>query len=122
MIAKLTDPWLEARFTTKTDETGHDTTDELDGADGLILWCPCGYGKPEFPLGGARPHAVIVSFANPRNAPVAPPKAGSQSRHGGPSRWTIDSGTGLSDLTLSPSVAVGTPECWHGYIRDGVVS
>jgi hypothetical protein len=30
-------------------------------------------------------------------------------------------GTGLSDLTLSPSVDVGEPSCWHGFIRNGEV-
>ena len=98
---KLTDPWFEAEFLTKTTAKGHWKQDELEGADGVIFWCPCGYGKPEFPLDGARPHAVIVSFANPRNAPVAPPDAGSQSRGSGPSRWVM-SGTGLHDLTLKP--------------------
>ena len=124
MIAKLSDPWFEARFTTKTTNTGHRYIDTLDGADGIWLWCPCGYGKPEFPLDGGRPHAIIVSFANPINAPVAPPDSGSQSRpdpvtglcH--PTRWTI-SGTGLDDLTLSPSVDV---ICWHGYITNGEIS
>jgi Family of unknown function (DUF6527) len=120
MIARLTDPWFAARFVTETTALGHRYTDSLDGADGVCFWCPCGYGRPEFPLDGARPHAVIASFANPRGAPAAPPDAGSHSRDGKPSRWTM-SGTGLADLTLSPSVDVGTPSCWHGWIVNGEV-
>ena len=109
MIAKLTDPWFEARFMAGTTARGHHYVDTLDGADGVLLWCPCGYGKAEFPIDGGRPHAVMVSFANPRGCGPAPADAGSQSRNGGPSRWTMI-GTGLHDLTLSPSVAVG-PAC-----------
>lgn len=121
MIAKLSDPWFEARFVTDTTARGHRYVDTLDGADGVLFWCPCGYGKTEYPLDGARPHAVMVNFANPRGCAPAPPDAGSRSRGGGPSRWTM-SGTGLHDLTIQPSVAVGTPECWHGWITNGDVS
>jgi hypothetical protein len=121
MIARLDDPWFDAAFLAETTATGHREIDTLEGADGVFFWCPCGYGKPEFPLGGGRPHGVIVSFANPRGAPVAPPDAGSQSRNGGPSRWQM-SGDGLVNLTLSPSIAVGTPECWHGFIQNGIVT
>ncbi len=95
--------------------------ENIKGADGLLFWCPCGYGKPEFPIDGARPHGVVVSFANPIDAPPVPPDAGSMNREGKPSRWVV-SGTGLHDLTLSPSIAVGAnPECWHGWIQNGKV-
>jgi len=120
MIARLTDPWFEAEFLANTTATGHRSQDSIDGADGVFFWCPCGYGKPEYPIEGGRPHGVIVSFANPRGCSPAPPDAGSRSRTGGPSRWTM-SGTGLNDLTLSPSVDVGTPSCWHGWIQNGEV-
>jgi hypothetical protein len=127
MIARLDDLWFEAEFITKTTKTGHWHHDKLDGADGLLFWCPCGYGKSEFPLDGGRPHAIIISFANPINASVVPSDAGSQSRpdpvtgqcH--PSRWMV-SGTGLNDLTLSPSVNNGNDSCWHGYITDGIIT
>lgn len=121
MIARLSDPWFDAKFIKGTTSRGTEYTDQLDGADGVWFWCPCGYGKSEFPLDGGRPHAVQVSFANPRGCAPAPADAGSQSRNGGPSRWTM-SGTGLHDLTLTPSVAVGTPECWHGHITNGEIS
>jgi len=34
------------------------------------------------------------------------------------------SGTGLHDLTLSPSVDVGSKnsKCWHGWIKEGNVT
>lgn len=122
MIARLSDPWFAVRFMTKTTAKEWYHHDTLEGADGIEFWCPCGYGKPEFPLEGARPHGVIVSFANPRGVPPAPADAGSQSRNGGPSRWTLaNESTGVDNLTLTPSIAVGRPECWHGYITNGEV-
>lgn len=122
MIARLTNPWFSAGFIRNTTAKGTYYGDLLNivGADGVRFWCPCGYGKPEFPIDGARPHMVEVSFANPIGCQPAPADAGSQSRNGGPSRWQM-TGTGLDDLTLSPSVAVGPPECWHGYITNGEV-
>jgi hypothetical protein len=121
--ASLLDPWFEAQFYGQaTDYSHREQGGELDGAQGLFLWCPCGYGRPEFPLEGSRPHAIIVPFANPRNAPVLPENHGPVSRDGTKRpRWTM-SGTGLGDLTLSPSIDVGTPSCWHGHIRKGEVT
>lgn len=120
-MPRLSDPWFDAKFLKDTTSKGMTYTDDLVGADGLFLWCPCGYGKPEFPLEGGRPHGIYVHFSNPRGCSPAPADAGSQSRNGGPSRWVIDSGSGIADLTLSPSIAIGTLECWHGYIKAGEV-
>lgn len=36
----------------------------------------------------------------------------------GPGRWVV-SGTGLDDLTLSPSIALS---CWHGFVTKGEVT
>jgi hypothetical protein len=127
MIAKLTDPWFEAEFYGNVGKSGlgrdsWQRQDGIDGAQGIVLWCPCGYGKPEFPLDGARPHALIIPFANPRNAPPVPPDHGPVSMDGSHRpRWQM-SGTGLADLTLTPSVNVGNPSCWHGFITNGIVS
>jgi len=118
MIARFDDPWFEAKFVKDTTARGCTYTDSIDGADGVQFWCPCGYGKPEFPLDGGRPHAVRVSFANPRGCAPVPDDAGSQGRVGKPSRWVV-SGTGFHDLTLSPSIDVG---CWHGHVTNGVVT
>lgn len=39
-----------------------------------------------------------------------------------PGRWAA-SGTGLSDLTLSPSVHLSGPGCgWHGFVTNGEVT
>lgn len=118
---RLNDPWFEARFLRTNVDDSHVYLDSLEGADGIFFWCPCGYNKPDYPLDGARPHGVIVNFANPRGVPPAPEHTGSRSRDGRPSRWTM-SGTSLEDLTLHPSVDVGTPSCWHGWIRNGEVT
>ena len=118
-MPRLSDPWFEAQFCRKTTAQGFELADELEGADGVQFWCPCGYGKPEFPLDGGRPHAIIVTFSNPRGCDPAPADAGSRSAGGGPSRWTMR-GTGIHDLTLEPSIAVGGG-CWHGYVTNGEV-
>ena len=88
-------------------------------AQGVMLWCPCGFNKPEYPLAGGRPHAVIVPFNGlPLPADFGPQNS---SNPAGPRpRWSA-SGTDLNDLTVNPSVAVGTPECWHGWIKNGEV-
>jgi hypothetical protein len=124
MIALLIDPWFEAKFYGRVSAAGECWhLDGIDGAQGVQLWCPCGYGKPEYPLDGGRPHACRVPFANPRNAPMLPPDHGPQ-RTGDPTgprpRWQM-AGTGLGDLTCAPSIAVGSPECWHGFIVNGEV-
>lgn len=124
MIALLTDPWFDAEFYGKATEDGGHTTQgsSIEGAQGLFLWCPCGYGKPEYPMEGGRPHGVLVPFNNPRNAPPLPANHGPQSRHNPEvrPRWVMG-GTGLHDLTCTPSIAVGWPECWHGWIKQGIV-
>lgn len=121
---KLTDPWFDAKFIGgySADGKSHHELPSIEGAQGVFFWCPCGYGKPEFPIDGGRPHGVEVLFANPRNAPPPPPDAGPHSKSD-PSvhpRWTM-SGSSLDDLTCAPSVDVGNPSCWHGYITNGEV-
>ncbi len=122
-MARLTDEWFDASFYGEASALGHRYLPSIEGAQGVQFWCPCGYGKAEFPLEGGRPHAVMVPFSNPRNAPELPADHGPHSRSD-PNhhpRWTM-AGTSLEDLTTTPSVAVGTPECWHGYITNGEVS
>jgi hypothetical protein len=124
MIALLTDPWFDAEFYGKVTEAGSFTMqgEDINGAQGLFLWCPCGYGDPAFPIEGGRPHGLLVPFSNPRNALVPPANHGPQSRND-PNmrpRWIMN-GSSLHDLSLAPSIAVGTPECWHGFITNGIV-
>lgn len=124
-MPRLSDEWFEAKFYGEADAKGLRYLPSIEGAQGVLFWCPCGYGKPDFPLEGGRPHAVMVPFRNPRNAAELPPDHGptSAANPSGPRpRWLM-AGTGISDLDLSPSVAVGKdPECWHGYIRNGEVT
>ena len=121
-MPRLTDPWFRALFISDVDEYGsfhHGKVTTRAEAQGIMLWCPCGYGKPEFPLDGGRPHAVIVPFRGivvPEN--FGPLSTGNLT--GPRPRWDA-SGTDLNDLTVIPSIAVGSPECWHGWIRNGEV-
>jgi Family of unknown function (DUF6527) len=131
----LTDPWFEAEFyggvfenrpCSETDPScchsvNHLTSGykrqggSIEGAQGIFLYCPCSFGVDK----GA--HGLLIPFSNPRNAPNVPEGHGPQSRDGKRRpRWTM-SGTGLADLSLAPSVAVGGPECWHGFITTGIV-
>ncbi len=118
MIARLTDPWFEAEFYSHATGTSHRRQGlSIEGAQGLFLFCPCRYGQTE------HAHCLIIPFANPRNAPPVPADHGPTSRDGSyRPRWTM-TGTGLGDLTLTPSVDVGSlPACWHGFITAGVVT
>lgn len=124
-MPKLTDPWFEAHFYGEITETSYHFLDSIEGAQGLWLWCPCGFGRLEFPLEGPRPHGVCVPFQNPRNALPCPPNHGPFSKKtGSHPRWTM-SGSSLEDLTLSPSIDVGggrgDTSCWHGFITGGEV-
>jgi uncharacterized protein DUF6527 len=116
MIARLDDPWFEAQFVGNAGASGHRRLSSIDGAQGIFLWCPCAYGND------ARAHGLIVPFANPRGAPVPPHNFGMRARGGGPPpRWQM-AGSGIADLSLSPSIDVGEPSCWHGFITNGVVT
>ncbi len=119
-MPRLTDAWFDAEFYGEaTAKTYRLQGVNIEGAQGLFLWCPCGFGKPAFPLEGARPHGVMIPFANPRNAPQLPEDHGPTNKGGTKHpRWTM-SGTGLGDLTLTPSVDVGNDSCWHGSITNG---
>jgi len=120
--AHLTDPWFEARFVRFwREDASYEETNGLEGAQALFLWCPCGYGKPQYPLEGARPHVVMIAFRNPIGAPTCTDQQCSRGRDGRPTRWNV-SGTSLEDLTLVPSIDVGRPSCWHGFITTGVVT
>ncbi len=126
-MPRLDDPWFDAVFygNVHADEQGrmtHTRQDGIEGAQGVEFWCPCGYADARYPLDGGRPHAVMVPFRNPRNAPQLPVDHGPQSKND-PSqhpRWEM-SGTGLHDLTISPSIDVGNPSCWHGHVTNGEV-
>lgn len=129
---RLTDPWFDAAFYTRVTPTGWSVRDgdrafTYAESQGVGFWCPCGYGKRDprtseelYPLdlslNKGRPHWVIVPFSNPPCGVALPSDHGPISRDGKTRpRWGV-SGSGLHDLTLTPSIDVGEPSCWHGYI------
>lgn len=102
---KLTD--LDASFIAWGGDPHHGNYIELpsmEGADGVTFFCPFGGDKA----------CSIVLWNHDVPASVEP----------GPGRWSM-MGTGLHDLTLSPSVNMSAGPCackWHGWIKDGVCS
>lgn len=84
--------------------------DAVAKAQGVMLLCPGCYVKNGGEVGT---HSIEVTF---RDRGV-PDHLGSHDRNGQPSRWAA-SGTGLRDLSLSPSVDCG---CWHGFIGSSGV-
>ncbi len=119
---RLTDTWFEAEFYGNATATSHRRQGgRIEGAQGVVLYCPCAYGRDE----GA--HGLMIPFANPRNAPQCPDGHGPVARKARPEdpdvhpRWTMQ-GSGLHDLTITPSVDVGSPSCWHGFITNGEVT
>jgi hypothetical protein len=134
---RLTDAWFEAGFYGEVDEKSW-RENHADGspmtfgeAQGLFLWCPCGYGlldkegKERYPLdlslNRGRPHGLLVPFINPPSGVRLPLDHGPVGKDGTHPRWSV-SGSSLEDLTISPSIAVGDPECWHGFIRNGEIT
>lgn len=80
----------------------------LADAQGVEFLCPkCANG-----------HHIAVAFAGRG----ALDHHGSRDSGGRPTRWQV-SGTGLGDLTLSPSVdcTASDPNCWHGFVTNGEI-
>lgn len=138
MIARLDDPWFEAGFICKAETDGsyrvhHEggSPIKFEESQGLRLWCPCGYGSKDsggetlYPLdlslNCGRPHGVLIVFANPPSGILPPISFGPTNKSGQTHpRWTVV-GNCLGNLTLSPSVDVGNPSCWHGFIQNGII-
>lgn len=93
---------------------------ELQGAQGVMFQCPkCAEGKEQGEEDGRRhykgAHYIVAWFANPVGAPVAPPEI----MPGITARWT-QSGSGLHDLSLTPSILLPGAGCqWHGFVTNG---
>lgn len=123
---------LDGQFWGQADEKGGSVRqDGIAGAQGVLFQCPtCAVGKERGEENGRRfirgAHYIRVPFANPRGARPAPAAAA------GKVRWKLVSGTGLDDLTLSPSINCNIPwrdpetgvehpsSCkFHGYVRNG---
>jgi hypothetical protein len=79
----------------------------LAEAHGIMFICPKG-------LAAGDAHSIMVFFAGSS----VPPRLGKNSK-GVTVRWTA-SGTGLADLTLTPSVQEESGAClWHGHVTNG---
>jgi len=92
---------LEPCFVVVT-EHGFRDVDSLTEAQGVCFECPQCHG-----------HSVLIWFRE-RGVPAG--------KTPGPGRW-MASGTGLDDLTLSPSINLTGPGCgWHGFVNGGQVT
>lgn len=85
----------------------------LADADGIMFLCPKSFAENKGPVGT---HSVLVFFEGSR-VPLDCKDLGRDS-HGNPARWKA-SGTGLHDLTLTPSILEGGSDCWHGFVTNG---
>jgi Family of unknown function (DUF6527) len=86
----------------------------LAAAQGIEFLCPVCFARNRGPVGT---HLIEVTFADRG----ARPEQGSHGRDGQPTRWVV-SGTGVADLTLTPSIDT-TPGCtWHGFVTNGQVT
>jgi hypothetical protein len=109
---KLTD--LDGQFVRYTGNGGSQDVATFAEAQGILFTCPSCYRKNGNSDVGV--HSVLVWFRDRGVPDDAVPK---------PARWAA-SGTGISDLTLSPSINLATDERsrdeWHGFITNGVVT
>lgn len=123
---------LDARFLGRVipaEKSAH-YQESLDGAQALMFQCPsCGAGLERGEEDGRRfirgAHYIKVCFSNPRGAAAAPVEYDDNPR------WTIEAGSSLDDLTLSPSINCDIPwknkegvehpsSCkFHGWVKNG---
>ena len=85
----------------------------LGGAQGVTFLCPKCFAANR---GSVGTHWCEVTFAGRGVLP----DQGSHNAAGEPVRWHV-SGTGLADLTLSPSILLQGGCNWHGHIERGEV-
>ena len=84
----------------------------LDEAQGLWFLCPVCFQRNG---GAVGTHLVETTFRDRG----ASDDEGSHGRDGTPSRWGV-SGSSFEDLTLTPSIDLGSGGCgWHGFITEG---
>jgi hypothetical protein len=101
---------LEPQFTRITSPGHYQDVERLEDAHGVMFLCPKCYAAN----GGAEgTHCVFVWFRD-RGVPAEETP--------GPGRWAV-AGTGIDDLTLSPSINLenlGHVGCgWHGFVING---
>lgn len=103
-MMKLTD--LSPEFMRTLDDADHRMCAcSFEAAQGVMFLCPACFKKNGGEVGT---HEILVWFAD---------KGVHESWSPTP-RWVM-TGTGMHDLTLSPSIDV--KGCWHGFIRQGEI-
>jgi hypothetical protein len=80
--------------------------ESFEKAQCIMFLCPHCFRKNGGPVGT---HQVLIWFEGRGVDPAYTPKP----------RWNVK-GTGLGDLTVSPSIRVHG--CWHGFITNGEVT
>jgi hypothetical protein len=97
-------------FVVAPDKSGFNRVDNVTQAQGVWFLCPKCFAENG---GNVGTHSVLIPFEN-RGVPAefCP----------GLPRWTLASGKGLTDLTVTPSILVGLPCGWHGFITNGDVA
>lgn len=87
------------------------TVGTLAEAQGVMFDCP---------VCESSGHSIMVGF---RDRGV-PPDQGTRDAAGNQTLWTVAGGTGLHDLTLTPSIdcTPSNPACWHGFITNGEIT
>lgn len=101
---KLAD--LKPQFMRTVDYYTVHSVDTLEEAQGIAFDCPSCGAVPGAPKRG---HRMLIWFAGRGTPDEWEPKP----------RWAV-SGTGYSDLSISPSINGGAT-CWHGFITDGEI-
>jgi hypothetical protein len=97
---------LEAELVTLIEPTGWKAAEDVASASGLIMLCPGCFEKNG---GAVGTHSALLWF----RARAVPTHL-----QPGPGRWYA-TGTSIENLSLTPSVVIGDPACWHGWIRAG---
>jgi hypothetical protein len=103
----LTD--LEATFRRIIDDRADQEDVPFAEAQGIRFLCPKCF---EANGGAAGTHSVLCWFAD-KGVPA--------DKSPGPARWPA-TGTGVEDITLTPSVLLLGGCGWHGWIKNGVVT
>jgi len=83
-------------------------------AEAQGIWFDCPKCTPE-----GRGHGVLVWFAG--RVPAVMPGGLGVDSDGKQVRWT-PTGTGFSDLSLSPSIHIKTGCGWHGHVTSGEIT
>lgn len=100
---------LEPQFIRRTEEGNHRFVDTLGEAQGVMFLCPKCFAAN---AGNVGTHYVLAWFRDHGVPDDEVP---------GPGRWT-PSGTGVVDLSLTPSVHLPGEGCgWHGFVTNGSI-